>query len=120
MTVQERKERARMKKRRQLAKRRMILLLAALFVITVGSIVCGSIFSSAKDSTTDMPRQKYYKSITIEEGDSLWSIAQKYRTDAYDDTQEYIDELMQLNGLTSKTIHEGQHLIVAYYDTKIR
>ena len=119
MTVQERKERTLIIKRRQLAKRRIILLLAALFVITVGSIVSGSIFSSAKDPATDIAQYKYYKSITIEQGDSLWSIAQEYRTDAYKDIQEYIDELIQLNGLTSKTIHEGQHLVVAYYDTEI-
>ena len=119
MTVQERKERARMKKRRQLAKRRMILLLAALFVITVGSIVCGSIFSSAKDPATDIPQYKYYKSITIEQGDSLWSIAEEYCTDAYEDTREYVDELKELNSLTSDIIHEGQHLLVAYYDAEI-
>ena len=120
MTVQERKERARIKKRRQIVKRRMILLLATLFVITVGSIVCGSIFSSAKNPTKDIPQYKYYKSITIQEGESLWSIAQEYRTDAYKDTCEYIHELKELNGLTSETIHEGQHLIVAYYDTQVR
>ena len=120
MTVQERKERARIKRRRQVAKRRIILLLAALFVITVGSIVCGSIFSSAKDPATDIPQYKYYKSITIEQGDSLWSIAQEYRTDAYEATQDYIDELKELNVLTSETIHEGQHLVVPYYDTEIR
>lgn len=120
MTVQERKERARIKRRRQVAKRRMILLLAALFVITVGSIVCGSIFSSAKDPATDIPQYKYYKSITIEQGDSLWSIAEEYCTDSYEDTQDYIDELKELNGLTSETIHEGQHLVVTYYDTVIR
>lgn len=120
MTVQERTERTKMIKKRQIAKRRMILLLAALFVITVCSIVCGSIFSSAKDPATDIPQYKYYKSITIEQGDSLWSIAQEYCSDnAYQDIQEYIDELVQLNGLTSMTIHEGQHLIVAYYDTEI-
>lgn len=119
MTVQERKERARIKRRRQVAKRRMILLLAALFVITVGSIVCGSIFSSAKDPAIDIPQYKYYKSITIEQGDSLWSIAKEYRTDAYEDIQDYIDELKQLNGLQSEIIHEGQHLVVAYYDTEI-
>ena len=99
MTVQERKERSEMKKRRQLAKRRMVILLATLFVVTVGSIVCGSIFSSAKDPATDIPQHKYYKSITIEQGDSLWSIAQEYHTDAYEDIQEYIDELIRLNGL---------------------
>ena len=120
MTVQERNERAKMKKRRQIVKRRMILLLAALFIITVGSIVCGSIFSSAKDPAIDIPYHKYYKSIIIEQGDSLWSIAQEYRTDAYEDIQEYIDEIIQLNGLQSTTIHEGQHLVVAYYNTEIR
>ena len=119
MTVQEREEKVTMIKKRQIAKRRMILLLAALFVITVGSIVCGSIFSSAKDSATDIPQYKYYKSITIEQGDSLWSIAQEYRSDTYEDVQEYINELVQLNGLTSMTIHEGQHLVVAYYDAEM-
>ena len=120
MTVQERKERAMIIKKKRLAKRRMILLLAALFVITVGSIVCGSIFSSAKDPATDVPQHKYYKSITIEQGDSLWSIAEEYCTNAYEDNHEYVNELIQLNGLTSETIHEGQHLVVAYYDAEIR
>ena len=27
---------------------------------------------------------------------------------------EYIEELRELNNLTSDTIHEGQHLVVAY------
>ena len=120
MTVQERKDRARIKKQRQIVKRRITLLGAALIVITVGSIVCGSIFSSAKNPATDIPQHKYYKSITIKEGDSLWSIAQEYRTDAYKDIQEYIDEVIKLNGLTSRTIHEGQHLVVAYYHSEIR
>lgn len=120
MTVQQRKERTRIKRRRQVVKRRIILLLAALLFITVGSIVCGSIFSSAKNPATDIKQYKYYKSITITQGDSLWSIAEEHCTDVYDDIHEYINELKELNGLTSETIHEGQHLIVAYYDTEIR
>ena len=120
MTVQERKERARMKKRRQILKRRIFILFATLFIITIGSVVCGSIFSAAKDPATDIPQYKYYKSITIEQGDSLWSIAEEYCTNAYEDNHEYVNELIQLNGLTSETIHEGQHLVVAYYDAEIR
>ncbi len=125
MTTQERnqelrKQRARIKRRRQVVKRRMVLLLAALFVITIGGIVCGTIFSSAKDPATDLLQYKYYKSITIKQGESLWSIAEEYRTDAYDDTRAYVDEVIELNDLHSETIHEGQHLVVAYYDTIIR
>lgn len=119
MTIQERQERARIKRRKRIAKRRMILLLAALFVITMGSVVFGSIFSKAKNPTSDIPQYKYYKSIIIEQGDSLWSIAEEYCTDDCTDTREYVAELKQLNSLTSDTIHAGQHLLVAYYDTEI-
>ena len=121
MTDQQRRERARMKRKRQVAKRKMILLLATIMFITIGSIVFGSIFTSAQSNNEISAKQyKYYKSIVIEQGDSLWSIAEEYRTDAYDDTQEYVDELKQLNALTSETIHAGQHLLVAYYDTNLR
>ena len=119
MTIPEREKRARMKKKKQVAKRRMFFLLVAVFVITLGSVVFGSIFSKAKNPATDIPQYKYYKSITIEQGDSLWSIAEEYCTDEYRDTREYVAELKALNALTSDTIHEGQHLLVAYYDTEI-
>ena len=119
MTIQERNERAKMKKRKQVAKRKMFFLLVAIFVITIGSVTFGSIFSTAKNPASDVPQYKYYKSIEIQQGDSLWSIAEEYCTDAYEDTREYVDELKQLNSLTSDTIHAGQHLLVAYYDTEI-
>ena len=120
MTTQDKRERLRVRRRKQVAKQKMMLLLAITLLITIGSIAYGTIFSSAKDPATDIPQYKYYKSITIEQGDSLWSIAEEYCTDAYEDTRDYIDELKELNGLTSETIHEGQHLVVAYYDTVIR
>ena len=60
MTIQERQKRAMIKKRKQIAKRRMILLLAALFVITLGSVVFGTIFSKAKNPTADITQYKYY------------------------------------------------------------
>lgn len=120
MTVQERQQRAKLKKRRQAAKCRMILMLVAIFVITIGSVAFGSVFSSAKNSATDLPQHKYYKSITIEKGDSLWSIAEEYCADTCESTREYVDELKQLNQLSSDTIHTGQHLIVAYYDAEVR
>lgn len=119
MTVQERQRRTMIIKRKQIAKRRMILLLATLFVITLGSVVFGSIFSKAKNPSADIAQYKYYKSITIEQGDSLWSIAEEYRSDAYKDTREYVAELKELNSLKSDIIHEGQHLLVAYYDIEI-
>ena len=119
MTVQERNERAKIKRKRQVAKQKMFFLLAALLIITLGSIVFGSIFSSAKNPESDLPKNKYYKSIEIESGDSLWSIAQEY-CEPHADVREYVNELKELNSLTSSDIHAGQHLVVTYYDTKLK
>lgn len=110
---------ARKKNRGQAARKRMLILLASMLMITIGSIIFGSSFTSAQAQEAEEV-YKYYKSIVIEKGDSLWSIAQEYMTSDYDSTLEYIDELIQLNSLTTETIHEGQHLLVAYYDTELK
>ena len=118
MTNLERRQRARIKRRRQVVKQRLTLGIVTICVIILGSVICGSIFSSAKDPQTDIPQYKYYKSIIIQEVDSLWSIANEYNPDKFR-TQEYIDEMKELNALTSETIHAGQHLLVVYYDTEL-
>lgn len=110
MTVQERREKNLKRRRRQAAKRNMIILLATVMLITIGSIVFGSTFSSAKN---DEEFEVYYKSVEIEQGDSLWNIAKEYKAEDQS-IVEYIEELRELNNLTSDTIHEGQHLVVAY------
>ena len=68
MTTQKRQDRIRTERRntirkKQVAKRRMFLLLSAVFIVTIGSIIYGSIFSSAKDESTDAHLYKYFKSI---------------------------------------------------------
>ena len=121
MNRQESKNRVKQRRAKVVAKRRMMFLLTTVLLITIGSVVFGSIFSSAQTNAEESGVQyKYYKSIQIEKGDSLWSIAKEYRTDAYESTQEYIEELMELNNLTSDEIHHGQYLIVAYYDSEFK
>ncbi len=112
----ERRRRARAKKERQIAKQRMAILVASIMLVIIGCVIFGSIFSSAHVNEADQ-ELKYYKSIEIQKGDTLWNIAKEYKSDIYyKDIQAYVDEIKEVNGLTSDTIHEGQHLIVAYYD----
>ncbi len=122
MNKQEIRYRAKKRRARALAKRRMVFLLATLLLITVGTIVFGSCFSSlAQDSAAAANQEfKYYTSIQIQDGDSLWSIAEQYKSEHYASTQAYVDELVVLNDLTSETIHAGQHLMVAYYDKEFK
>lgn len=119
MTSEERKQRMRVKRQKQVAKQKMILLLATLFIITVGSIVFGSIFSAAKNPDETILGNKCYKSIIIEHGDSLWDIAKEHCTDNTS-VQEYVEELKTLNALTSETIHAGEYLLVTYYDAEMK
>ena len=85
--------------------------------ITIGSIVFGSSFSDAHGNAQESPNTyKYYKSIVIQPGDTLWDIALEYKTDDYGSTQEYVDELKEINSLESDSIQESQYLMIAYYD----
>ena len=78
--------------RKQKAKQRILLLLITTLLITVGSIVFGSSFSAARESSEEFPKEyQYYKSITIQEGDTLWSVAQEYQTE-YKSVEESMKE----------------------------
>ena len=58
---------------------------------------------------------KYYKSVIIEKGDTLWSIAlQNIESDA-DDVHAYIKEVKKMNGLRDDTITAGMYLIIPCY-----
>ena len=61
---------------------------------------------------------KYYTSVQIKEGDTLHSIASEYMTAEYASMQDYIDEVVSLNGLKSTKIHAGEFLCVPYYSTE--
>lgn len=63
---------------------------------------------------------KYYTSIKIQEGDTLWSIAEQYMGEEYESVQDYIDELKFMNRLSSDQIIEGRYLTVSYYSCEYR
>ena len=122
MNRQEIRNRAKRKRMRDVAKKKlMLLMLATILFVIIGGIAIGNNFSSAQVNAEESCEQfKYYKSIVIEDGDTLWSIAKEYCTDYSVDTQDYIDEVKELNNLSSNEIHQGQHLLIAYYDTQYK
>ena len=89
-------------------------------VMVIAAAVCIILFSNrhitnADESGNAVELTKYYKTITIEPGDTLWSIAKEYKSGAYKTTQDYVDELLSMNRLHSDAITSGQKLIVAYF-----
>ncbi len=73
-----------------------------------------SVSSSAKDGSEAI-EMKYYTSITVSGGDTLWSIANEYMGEHYKSADQYIAEVMSMNGLSDETICAGQHLIIPYF-----
>lgn len=80
----------------------------------------GMIFRGIKVRGQEQSRYKYYTSIEIQSGDTLWSIASEI-ADTYGlDTRTCVKELMFMNNLTSDTIHAGNYLTIFYYDDEYK
>lgn len=100
--------------REVLQKRITILFCSMIAVVMTCSIMFGAINTQAAPAAT---ADKYYTSIQIQAGDTLWGIANEYMTDNYTDVNVYIEEVCTINHITRDEIHAGQYIIVPYYAT---
>ena len=93
-------------------------LFAGVILILIICVSFGAFFVSAHEKTSaDDTVYKYYKSIEIQSGDTLWAIAEDTMTDEYNSVAEYVQVLKDMNNLDSDNIQAGQNLIIAYNDS---
>lgn len=105
----------RIRRQREMKKNFLILMMTVCLVVT-GSISVSGFRANAKDDSTEVS-YKYYKSIAVNNHDTLWSIAEEYMDEEhYDSVNEYIEEVKRMNSLVNDTIHYGEYLIIPYYD----
>ncbi len=104
------------KKRRQRQLRRNIITgVIALILIISLTVALGSIMVYAQ-SNDKVTMYKYYTSIEVQQGETLWSIAEKnLETGQYEDLISYIKEILHINHLKDDTIIAGQNLIIPYF-----
>ncbi len=109
-----------LKRRRQIQIRRNFALLS-LFVVLTLIVAVFFVSTSSQAGSIDTARScKYFKSIMIEKGDTLWSIAnENIDTEHYSNTSEYIKEVKAINSLATDKIAAGNYIIVPYYSEKI-
>lgn len=102
-------------------KRRLILSVVMLMLTIIGCLQFGQLSSDAHGNLKEDPVSfKYYKSIEIEDGDTLWGIAEEYMGDHYDSVPEYIAELKDINQLVTDDIQSAKYLTVVYYDSEFK
>ena len=60
----------------------------------------------------------YYKEYHIEKGDSMWSVAEKYKPDSVT-TAEFVNEIADLNNLScDHKITEGKYILIPIKEEK--
>ncbi len=99
------------RERRRKAAAASLTVLFTICVIIICAISYGTIKSNASGGF------KYYTSVTVEAGESLWNMADKYIDyDFYKDKNSYIAEVLSINHLDAdQALVPGQNLVVPYY-----
>lgn len=109
-----------MKKRvsRNSVKKRFRRIFTGIILMMVICVSFGAFLVSAHEKTSAGDAvYKYYKSIEIQPGDTLWEIAEDTMTAEYNSVAEYVQVLKDMNNLDSDDIQAGQDLIIAYNDS---
>lgn len=97
---------------RQVRRQRGLFFASMLFFLMLSvSVWSKSVKSNANDGF------KYYKSVVIEDGDTLWTLADSYIDYLhYESKDNYIAEIKSINHLKENChIRAGQLLIIPYY-----
>lgn len=105
------------RERRQRVYLSILSLVAVFCIVFFCAIALHSVRSSASDGF------KYYTSVTVKEGDSLWNLADDYIDYGhYKNKDSYIQEVRIINHLDKDCgITAGQSLIIPYYsDSYVR
>ena len=99
-------------KKKELSLIRIFIIVTIVLAIIFGGFLVGRNVAAASDA----PRTRYYTSITVGEGDTLWSIAGRF-CDSTDSIDAYIDDLKEMNGIVNeRALTAGCSLMIYYME----
>ena len=109
-------------KKREVVVRRQkrMLALVVLIIISLGILLGTSVNTLASSKADVGSYNKYYTSVRVEAGDTLWTIAEEYIADFNIDKQDYIAEICSINEICEDEIHAGDYIVVAYYSKDMK
>lgn len=110
-----------LRKREAVVRRQRGILAVAIIIVVALGILLGTSMNALASSEKDIASyNKYYVSIRIESGDTLWSIADEYVEGFNLSKEAYIAEVCQINGISENNIQAGDHIVVPYYSQEIK
>lgn len=110
---------AKYERRKKQVRKNITLLMLSTIILSSLIVLITSISIQASDMEHQVS-YKYFKSIYISQGDTLWSIAEENMDDHYSSTSEYINEVKRMNSLSSDHIVCGSYLVVPYFSTEYK
>ena len=108
------------KRKRVVGFQRLFIILSVIFIVSLAILLGNGIKALANSASETYPPQKYYTSLYIEPGDSLWTIAETYSAGSEMTIEEYVDDVIAINRLESTEIHYGSYLIVPYFSSEMK
>ena len=93
-------------------------LLISAFVVSLFVILLFFLMSTKSMADNKEPLFKYYKSIQVQPGDTLYDLSQEYVNTEMNDVDSFIDEVRYINNLEEDScLYEGNYIVVPYYAT---
>lgn len=99
--------------------KKLLLLISVLCIMVVSGFFGRSLMRVMAEEESTIYYDKYYTSIQLKEGDTLWSIANEYKVNSGKTTEEYIRELRKMNNLCDDRIFAGNYLTICYYRPEV-
>lgn len=109
---------ARVLRLRKERRRKCVTALLAVFIGICMILICSLSYRAISTNAND--GFKYYTSVTVEAGTSLWELAGEYADGVhYGNLESYIAEVCSINHLSdANSIVAGQMLILPYYSSE--
>lgn len=96
-------------------KKRIRLFLALIFALTMVITAAGA-GKRQPEEAAHASQERWYSAVTVEGGDTVWSICMEHLPETYADHPErYVREVKKLNHLPGNRIYPGEKLILPYY-----
>ncbi|WP_026490673.1 LysM peptidoglycan-binding domain-containing protein [Butyrivibrio sp. XPD2002] len=110
------------KRRRERAARRRLVILGVMTSVIIFMAIILSFSFSSDASSKNNEQYKYYTSVSVNVGDSVWTIAEEYMDDLhYRSTKEFVNDIARINKISPDTmLKAGTNLIVPYYSDTLK
>ena len=110
-----------LRKREAVVRRQKGILAITIILVVALGILLGTSMNAFASSDKDIASyNKYYVSIRVESGDTLWTIADEYIDGFNIEKSDYIEEICQINEISKNDIHAGDYIVVPYYSQDIK